>query len=213
MDDQIVIAQHGIHVADGRTECDDIVLAPFESQRVFDPPLDRHHFQQRMIQQPLDLAVDQGVQVPELVHLHQIGVIVGQHKLRIVLQEEVGHVVQMNQPVQFRRAQFVVLAQFIAKQSGGLFQVVDKLGLFWCDLCGVVVDNHPVGLVQPRFETEVTHPGSGFPGFALAPGVVMISLQPHVGVEQLSREALQQYPRDQSVQIALVGQNYVGFGQ
>ena len=107
----------------------------------------------------------------------------------------------------------MVAAEFVTKHAGGFFQVVNQLRFLRRQLGGMMIDNQPVRLVQPRLETQVTDPGGGFLGFALPPGIVMVSLQRDLHIEDFSRQALQQHSRDQSIQVALVRQNHVRFGQ
>src|SRR5947199_1110130 len=83
VNDQIVVSYHGIDEADGRADLDDIFAAPFQSEGILDLSFDRHDFEQRMIEQAFELAIDHGMQIPELVDLDEVHVVIGQHKLRL----------------------------------------------------------------------------------------------------------------------------------
>jgi hypothetical protein len=48
-------------------------------------------------------------------------------EIRVVLQEQIRHVVQMHQAVQFRRTQPVFLAQLVTEQSGGFGDIMDEM--------------------------------------------------------------------------------------
>ena len=130
-----------------------------------------------------------------------------------MLEEQVRDVVQMNQPVEPGGAEFVLLAQLVTKQPRRLVRVMHQLSVSGRQLGGVMVDDDPVRLVQALLERQVTNPGRFFRQTALAPVVVVVSLQRYVGVEQLSGQAAQQQTRQQPVQIAFVGQNHFRFGQ
>jgi hypothetical protein len=60
---------------------------------------DGHDLEQRMVEELLNPAADERLQVPELVNLDEVGVITGQRKVGVVLQKQIGNVVQMHQPV------------------------------------------------------------------------------------------------------------------
>ena len=85
----------------------DVLSAPVQSHRILHLALDPHHLQQRMIQQFLRIPVHQRVHVPKSVRLHQRAVIVGQLKLRVILQEQVAHVGKVHQPVECLRLETV----------------------------------------------------------------------------------------------------------
>src|SRR5437899_3237387 len=76
-----------------------------------------------------------------------------------------------------------------------------------------MIDDRPVALVEPRLKTQVADPGGCFARLPLPPGVVMIRFERHVDVEQLARQPLQKHARDQPIQIAFMGEDYVRFGQ
>ena len=213
MNDQIVVSHHRIHESHGRTDLDHVLAAPFQSQRIFDLPLDRHDFQQRMIQQAFELAIDQRVQIPKLINLHQIGVVIGQHEFGIQLQEQVGHIVQMDQSIQLRGTKAILFAQLVSKQPGRLIQIMNQLRLVRNDVCRVVIDDQPIAFVQARFKGEIAYPCGAFARLALTPRIVVISLQRHVDIEQFARKPLQQHARNEPVQVAFVGQNYARPGQ
>ena len=131
VNDQIIVADHGVHVADRRADFGDVVFAPLEAERIFDAPFDGHDFEQRMVEQLFNLAADERVQIPELVNLDEVGVIAGDRKVGIVLQKQIGDVVQMHEPVQRGRAEAVFLAQFVAQQRGGFVHVMNRAAHFW----------------------------------------------------------------------------------
>ena len=143
MDDQVVVADDGVHVADGRADFGDVVFAPLEAERIFDAPLDGHDFEQRMIQQLLNVAADERVQVPELVNLDEVRVIAGERKIRVVLQKQIRDVVQVHEPVERGRAEAVFLAQFVAQQPGGFVHVMDEQRVFGRGLRDVMVNDRP----------------------------------------------------------------------
>jgi hypothetical protein len=164
-----------------------------------------------MVKESFGMALDQGFQIPELVGLHEICVVVRQEKIGIVFEKDVGDVVQMDQAVKFRRAEFVLQAKLIAKQTGGLVHGMDQLGIFWSKFSGVMIDDDPVWFVQPRLKCHVADPGGFFRKAALTPIVVVIRLQRHVNVEQCACQPTEQKARQQTVQVALVGQDHFGF--
>ena len=108
VDDEIVVADDGVHVADRRADFGDVLFAPLEAERVFDAALDGHDFEQRMIEQLFDVAADERVQVPELVNLDEVRVIAGEDEIGVVLQKQIGDVVQMHEPVERGRVEAVL---------------------------------------------------------------------------------------------------------
>src|ERR1051325_3640719 len=90
---------------------------------------------------------------------------------------------------------------------------MNQLRLFRKDFRGVMIHDEPIRFVQTRFETQICHPGSCFPWFPLAPGIIMVGFQPSFLTEELARQSLQENSRHQPVQITFVGQNYVRAGQ
>src|SRR5688572_32091208 len=68
----------------------------------------------------------------------------------------------------------------------------------------MMIDDQPVGPVQPRLKGQIANPCRRFARFALAPRMIMVSFQRHLHVEEFLRQALEQNPGHQSVQIALV---------
>src|SRR5215510_11965222 len=105
MNDQVVVANHGIDETNGGTDLSDIRLAPRQAEWIFNPPLDGHDFEEWMVEQFFDLAVHQRVKIPEGVYLHKVCVIAGQNEIRIVLQEQIRHIIQMHEPIERRRSQ------------------------------------------------------------------------------------------------------------
>ncbi len=166
-----------------------------------------------MIEQPFDLAADQRVQVPKLVDLDEVRVITGDDKVGIVLQKQIGDVVQMHQPIQRGRAEAVLLAEFVAQQRGGFVHVMDEQRIFGRGLRDVMVNNHPFRFVEARLEGEIGDPSGLFPQLALFPLVVMIGFERHVRVVQFFSEPLQQRTGKQAVQVAFVRNDDIGFGR
>ena len=99
MDHEIVVADHGVHIAGRRAEFGDVVFAPFETERVLNAAFRCHDFEQRMVKQFFYPAVNERVQVPKLIDFDQARVIAGNHEIGIILQKQIGDVVQMHQPV------------------------------------------------------------------------------------------------------------------
>ena len=95
----------------------DVLLAPRHPDGIFHAAFYRHHFEQRMIQQLLDVAAEHRVQIPELINLHQARVIARHGKIRVGLQKQIRHVVQMHQPVQRGRTEAVLLAKFVGRAA------------------------------------------------------------------------------------------------
>ena len=70
----------------------------------------------------------------------------------------------------------------------------------------VMVNDHPIRLVEARLKSEVRHPGGPLAQIALFPKIVVIRLQRDVRAEKFLGEPLQQRTRQQSVEIAFVGE-------
>src|SRR5262249_40536999 len=100
MHNQVVVANYRIHKTDRRADFGDVRLAPCEAERILNPPFDGHHLQKRVVEQFFDLSIDQRMKIPKSVDLHQICVITGEIEIRIVLQKQIGDVVQVNEAVQ-----------------------------------------------------------------------------------------------------------------
>ena len=79
------------------------------------------------------------------------------------------------------------LAQFVAKRAGGLVQVVNEKRVLGHNVRNVMVDDDPVRFVHPLFEIKIGHPPGFLPQFALSPGMIMVGLQRHVRIEELTR--------------------------
>ena len=185
VDDQIVVADHGVHEADRRADFGDVGFAPFEAERIFDAAFDGHDFEQRMVQQLFNVAADERVQIPELVNLDQVRVIARDHEVGVVLQKQVRDVVQMHQPVQRGRAEAVLPAKFVAQQPGGFVHVVNKQRVFGRGVRDVMVNDDPIRLVQARLEGEVRDPGGLLAQVALFPVIVMIGFQRDVACRKV----------------------------
>ena len=166
-----------------------------------------------MIQQLLDVAADQRMQIPELVNLDQARVITGQLEIRVVLQKQVSNIVQVRKPGQRGRVQAVALAEFVAEQPGGFGHVVDEMRVFRRGFGDMMVDDDPLLLVQARFIGEIGDPG-GFLARARAfPVIIMVGFERHIAVIKFPGEFLQHQPGHQTVKIALVGENHIRLGQ
>src|SRR5262249_28806063 len=93
MNDQIVVPDHGLDEADGGADFRDIGARPLESERVFDAAFHLHDFQERMIEQFFYFSIQQSVQVPKLINLHQVRIVPGELKIRILLEKQVADIV------------------------------------------------------------------------------------------------------------------------
>jgi hypothetical protein len=213
MHNQVGIPDHRVDKSHRGAQGLDILPAPFVAQGIFHPAFHVHHLQQGVSEQFFDAPADQRMEVPKPVNLDQVGQIVGEQKVRSVLEEQVRHIVQLHQPIQLRRLQSMLNAKFITQGAGRFTDIMDELRLFRLQLGGVMVNNHPIGPVQSRFETQVTDPGGVFPRFTLAPGMIMVRLQGDFGIKQSAGQPLQQHSRHQTVEVAFMSQDDFGFGQ
>ena len=84
-----------------------------------------------MIQDGFELSPDQSMDVPKAVTFDQSGIIHRQQELRILVQEHVRYVIDLDQPVQLRAAQAGRAAGFITNGTSGPRGIVDQRGLFW----------------------------------------------------------------------------------
>jgi hypothetical protein len=213
VDDEVVIADDGFDEADGGGNLSDIVLAPGEAEGVFDAALDGHDLEERMIQELLEVTAQQGVEVPELVGLDEVGVVGGEEEVGVVGEEEIADVVEMDEAVEGGRAEPVLAAELIAEEGGGLMGVVAELGEAGFDLGGVVIQDDPRGLIDAGVEGEIGHPGGSLAHLADAPVLVMEGLHGDFGSEESARQALEQHAGEVAVQIALMSQNDFRSGQ
>ena len=191
MHDQIVIADHSIHKAYCGRNLGHIILAPGESERVFDPAFHLHDLQERMIDQRLDLSIHQGMQVPELIVFDQVGIVARDDKFGIIFEEKIAHVVKVNQAIQFRRADAVLFTEFVAQQPGGLVHVMNELGGFRSRLGDMMIDDDPVGFIEARFESEIGHPAGFLAQLPLSPGIIVISFEWRCRIEDPGCQTLQ----------------------
>ncbi len=213
VDDKVVVADDGVDEADGRTEFDDVFLAPFQTKRIFDAPFDFHDLQERMVEQRFELAVDESVQVPEIVGFDEVAVIAGEDEIGIAFEKEVADVGQFDEAIEFGRAEAVLLAQFVAKKGGGFLQVVNEARGFGLSFGGVMVDDDPIDFVEARFETEIADPTRALANLAHFPTVVMMSFERDVGIEKMFGEALQKQTGNEAVQITFVCEDDFRFWQ
>jgi hypothetical protein len=105
-------------------------FAPLEAERIFDAAFHRHDFEQRMVEKPFDFAADERVQIPELVDFDEVRVIAREHEIGVILQKQIGDVVQMHEPVERGRMNAVFLAKLVAEQPGGFVHVMDEPRVF-----------------------------------------------------------------------------------
>jgi hypothetical protein len=107
----------------------------------------------------------------------------------------------------------VILAEFVAQQRGGFVHVMDQQRIFGRGFRDVMVNDHPLRLVEARFEGEVRDPRSPFAQLALFPLVVMIGFERHVRGVQFFGEPLQQDTGKKTVQVAFMRDDDIGFGR
>src|SRR5258705_13113224 len=81
------------------------------------------------------------------------------------------------------------------------------------ELIGMMIDDDPVRLVQPRFEAEVRPPGGFLAQLTLFPSLIVIRLQPYLLAEKMFGQSLQQETGEKTVQVTLMRQNHGWFGQ
>ncbi len=204
MDDQIIIAHDGIYITDGRADLFHVALAPLETDGVFDAAFHFHHFEEFVVEQAFQLAVNERVEIPELVGLHEVGVIVGCDEIGIGVEEQIGDVVQVDEAVEFGRADAVLFTQFVTEEAGGFFDVVDENTFLGGDVGGVMIHDEPVRFVEAGFEIEVADPGGFFAEVAEFPVVVMEGFEGDVGLEKVLGETLQEDAGDETVEVAFV---------
>jgi hypothetical protein len=104
----------------------DVLPAPGKAERVLDVAFDFHHPKQRIIEKLLNLAANKRVQVPELVDLDQVRIVTGENEVRVILEEQIGDSVQVDEAVQCGGAEALLLAKLVTDQAGGLVEVVDE---------------------------------------------------------------------------------------
>ena len=209
VNDQIVVADDRLDMPDRGAEFGDVALAPLEAERVFDAAFHLHHFEQRMVEQLFNLSAEEVVQIPELIMLHQVRVVRRDQEIRVVLQEKVRDVVQMDNPVERRGTQPVFEAKFVTEQARGLVHIVHQHRVLRRNLRDMVVNDRPVLLVEAGFESEVGDPGGLLARLALLPEIVVIRLEVHGIAEKFLGEPLQQHAGQQPVEVALVGDDHI----
>ena len=131
----------------------------------------------------------------------------------VVLEEQIGDVVQVHQPVEGGRGEAGLPAEVIDERPGGFIDVVDEPREFGRGLGDVMVEDGPLRLVEPRFEREVRDPRGAFAQLALFPEIVVVGLQRDVCVKKPSGEPLQQHAGNQPVKITFVREDDFGFYQ
>src|SRR5438046_9457995 len=114
----------------------------------------------------------------------------------------------MNEPIESRRTQPMLLAQLITKQSSRLVEIVDQGGFLGRGFSDVMIDDQPIWPIQSLLEGQISHPPGFFPKVPLPPIIVIARFQPDLGIEKFSGQALQQDTGDQPIEIALMSQNY-----
>ena len=105
------------------------------------------------------------------------------------------------------------MAQFIGEQAGGFFYVVMQMRIFRRDLGDVMIHDQPVLFVHARLEREIRHPRRALAQVALLPEIIVIRLQRNLFAVNLLRQPLEQQAGDESVEVALVGDNDFRLGQ
>ncbi|MCD6052411.1 MAG: hypothetical protein K0Q55_3829 [Verrucomicrobia bacterium] len=213
VDDKVHIAHDRVYPADLIAQGNDIVPTPIEAEGVLDTTFHGHDFEQRVVQQVFQAAADDLMEIPEAVGLHQIRIVLGQNEIGRIFQEKIGDVVQVNKPFQGRGAKTVFRGQFVAKEAGGLGFVVDELGVLGRGIGDVMVQDEPVGLVEARFEGEIADPSGLFRHAALFPEVVVMGFEFDFGAVEVFRQTTEDQAGGESVQIAFMSQDNVGFGQ
>ena len=79
-----------------RAECLFTLVAIRHARNIGDSDERRHGIAMVGRQQLLKVAIEERVQIPKLVNLHEVGIIVGQHKIGIVFQKQVGDVAEVD---------------------------------------------------------------------------------------------------------------------
>src|ERR1019366_7332542 len=88
-----------------------------------------------------------------------------------------------------------------------------EVRVFGDDLGDVMIHDQPVHFIEARFKGEIRDPRGAFAEFALFPEIVMVGFQRHRLAVELFRQPLQQQAGDQTVEVALVGENNLRLGQ
>ena len=163
----------------------------------------------------LDLTVDPSLDSLRL-YLREIGkvpLLTAEEEVSLAFEKQIRDVVQVNEPIELRRRHFVITTDFVAEQSRRLLQVMHQLCVLRLKLRGVMIDDHPVRPIQSRLEAQVRHPRGRLPQIPLPPRVVVMRLQPDIHIKELPREPLQQNTGDQTIEIALMREDDLRFGQ
>ncbi|MFM1942893.1 MAG: hypothetical protein RI897_1875 [Verrucomicrobiota bacterium] len=74
----------------------------------------------------------------------------------------------------------------------------------------MVVEDDPVGAVEFGFIGEVTDPGGGFEGLALAPAMGVVGESGDFGIVPMFGEALCEEGGQKAIQVTFVGQDDFG---
>ncbi len=204
MHDEVRAADGRSDESDGGREFGDFVQGEPESDGILDLATDAHDFEERVVNEGFELAADDVVEIPEPVVLHEGSVVTGEREVRVMLEEQVAEVGQVDEAVELGIAEAVLLAEFVGKQGSRLGQVVDQVGLLRTEVAVVMVEDEPVAPVEARFEGEVRDPRHAFGHRAQLPALVMERFEGYVRAEEMLCEALQEHPGNQTVQVALV---------
>jgi len=98
-------------------------------------------------------------------------------------QKKIGDVVQVHQAIQRGSADLMEATKFIAKQPGGLGEVVNQLRILGLQIGGMMIDDDPVRFIETRFKAQVADPGRFFVQAPLPPTVIMVCLEGDFTVE------------------------------
>jgi hypothetical protein len=213
VNNKIGIADDSSNQSHRGTEFDDVFTAPRQAYGIFNPAFDRHDFQEWMVKQTFRIALEQRLEVPELVRFHQVRVIAGKDEVGIIFQEEVGDIAQMNEPIEYWIGKAVLLTEFVTEERSGLGGIMNENGVFGGMFDGVVIDDDPVGFVEAWFEREVTDPAGRFDKLAVSPIMVVEGLDWNIVAKETPGQELAQEAGQKTVQIAFVRENNFGFWQ
>ena len=99
MHDQIGVADDGVHVANGGEISRTLALLHSRPIGSSIRRLTAMTSSNGWSSNRSNSALNERVQIPKLVSLDQVGVVIGQDEIRVVLEKQIGHVVQARQAV------------------------------------------------------------------------------------------------------------------
>ena len=143
-----------------------------------------------MAHELLRVALDQFVEVPKIIDLHQIRVVASGVEFWISFQEQVRDVVPMHEAVEGGRAETLLHTEVVAQRTGGLGEVVDEPRVLAGETVRMMIDDDPAGLVETFLKAEIADPGALLAQFACLPRLIMIRLQLHVLTEEMPGQPL-----------------------